>query len=723
MKEEIVQKESILIADDDDGARGTLALIFGKNGYEVETARTGQEALAKAQARFFNAALLDIRMPDISGTDLLVPLKRIHPDIAIIMVTGHASLETAVLALNEGATAYVTKPLNIDDVLAKVRGALEKQRLVSENRRLLTELQQELTERKHAEEEVKSSRDYLRRIMDSMWDAVFSVKVPERVIEWVNDSFRLTGYEPEECVGKTTRFLYADEKEFSNFGDKLKSAIAEGKDVLDTEQLLKRKNGEVFLAEITTTLFKEKGEIVRVISIVRNITERKRAEQQKELSLKVLESLNQPGQQMELIRNIIILIKEFSGFDAVGIRLQEGEDFPYYDSIGFVEGHVPAENCLCALDQKGEIIRDSVGSPVLECMCGNIICGRFDPRKPFFTEGGSFWTNSTTDLIASTSEEDRLGRTRNRCNGEGYESVALIPLKSGGGTIGLLQLNDTRRNRLTLKLTEFYEDIGESIGVVLSRRQAEERLVKAKDELEERVEERTTELSASTEQLRALSQRLVEAHEEERRTIAKDLHDQIGQTLTMVSFMVDTALKSPSENIHTILGEAKAALIEAVQETRDMSLRLRPSILDDLGLLPALIWHFQDYTDKTNIQVDFQHDEPDRDLPTDIRTGVYRIIQESLTNIARYAGVNEAKVIIRVEEDTVFIEIEDHGKGFDQAALTLTSSTGLSGMKERMYALGGTLKIESELGVGTRVKAKLPLPKPLEAKTDERDTE
>jgi len=143
-------------------------------------------------------------------------------------------------------------------------------------------IDRDITERKQAEEALKSSRDYLKKLTDSMWDAVFSVKMPERVIEWANDSFKLTGYEPEESIGKTTQFLYPDESGFFTFGDKLKSAIAEGKDVLDTEQLLKRKNGEVFPAEITTTFFREKGEVIRVTSIIRDITERKKLEQLKD---------------------------------------------------------------------------------------------------------------------------------------------------------------------------------------------------------------------------------------------------------------------------------------------------------------------------------------------------------------------------------------------------------------------------------------------------------
>ena len=138
------EKAQILIVDDDESTRKSLSLIFKKKGYETHTAGTGKEALAAAKGKLFNAALLDIRLPDILGIELIKPLRQIHPDIAIIMATGFASLDTAVLALNEGAVGYITKPLNMDEVLAKVADVLEKQRLVQENRRLVEEVRREL---------------------------------------------------------------------------------------------------------------------------------------------------------------------------------------------------------------------------------------------------------------------------------------------------------------------------------------------------------------------------------------------------------------------------------------------------------------------------------------------------------------------------------------------------------------------------------------------------
>ncbi|TET66938.1 MAG: response regulator [Dehalococcoidia bacterium] len=139
------EKESILIVDDDESTRKSLALILGKKGYETGTAGTGREALERVQERFFNVALLDIKLPDMEGVELLMPLKRMHPEMSVLMITGHSSLESAVRSSLEGALAYITKPLNMDSVLTAVRKALEKQRRTMATRRLSKETQQELT--------------------------------------------------------------------------------------------------------------------------------------------------------------------------------------------------------------------------------------------------------------------------------------------------------------------------------------------------------------------------------------------------------------------------------------------------------------------------------------------------------------------------------------------------------------------------------------------------
>jgi PAS domain S-box-containing protein len=207
------------------------------------------------------------------------------------------------------------------------------------------------------------------------------------------------------------------------------------------------------------------------------------SEERTRLGRDVLHRLNHPGSSEDTVRDILRMIKAGTGFDAVGIRLAEGEDFPYYEAIGFSDHFVQAERSLCDPDDTGVASRDTDGNPMLACMCGNVLRGRTDPTLPFFTESGSFWSNCTTDLLATTTEIERQGSTRNRCNDEGYESVALIPLRSGSETVGLLQFNDHKRDRFTRETIGFFEGLGASIGIALTRKRAVDALRESEERL------------------------------------------------------------------------------------------------------------------------------------------------------------------------------------------------------------------------------------------------
>jgi PAS domain S-box-containing protein len=182
-------------------------------------------------------------------------------------------------------------------------------------------------------------------------------------------------------------------------------------------------------------------------------------------------------EKKELFHNLLSFFKEFTGCEAIGIRIREGEDFPYVETNGFPDTFVELERSLCAYDRDGKIFRDHNGDPVLECMCGNIISGRFDPSKPFFTKNGSFWSGNTTELLAATSEKDRQSATRNRCNGSGYESVALIPIKHSGTTYGLFQFNDKRRDWHTAEKVEILEHLVNYVGIALAKIESDQALI------------------------------------------------------------------------------------------------------------------------------------------------------------------------------------------------------------------------------------------------------
>ena len=186
----------------------------------------------------------------------------------------------------------------------------------------------------------------------------------------------------------------------------------------------------------------------------------------------------------ELVKAAVDFFQKQCGCEAVGIRLKEGEEYPYYVTKGFPPEHVQLENQICARDDAGYIVRDSKGKPIIECMCGAVVSGRFDPSKEFFTEKGSFWTNNTTLLLATTTAESH-GKTRNCCNREGYESIALIPLAIGDTRLGLLQLNDKRKGMFTLETIQMWERIADRLALALSRTIAEEALEKAKSSSEQ----------------------------------------------------------------------------------------------------------------------------------------------------------------------------------------------------------------------------------------------
>ena len=196
----------------------------------------------------------------------------------------------------------------------------------------------------------------------------------------------------------------------------------------------------------------------------------------REATIELLRLCNKAGSLTELMRDLVLFFQRLTGCEAVGVRLREGDDFPYYETRGFPEEFVLAENRLCAIDPSGETVRDDAGHPALDCMCGNILCARVDPSKPFFTARGSFWSSCTTDLLASTTDADRQAKTRNRCNGEGYESVALVPLRTQKEIFGLFQFNDRRRGRFTAERVALLEDLVDHVAIALAKLRTDEAL-------------------------------------------------------------------------------------------------------------------------------------------------------------------------------------------------------------------------------------------------------
>jgi len=280
------EKESILIVDDDESTCRMLALIFGKNGYEVEAAGTGREALEKAQGKFFNAVLLDIKLPDMEGIGLLAPLHRMHPDMVMIMVTAYASLETAMQALNKGASAYITKPFYMQEVLVTVREALEKQRLVMENRRLYEEAQQELAERKRTEKVLRESEERYRTLFEASAEGILLTDYKTQEFKYANPAIsKMLGYSAEELKEMGISDIHP--KDLLEYVVSEYMAQAKGEKALARNIPCLRKDGMTIYADIHTVKTIMDGREC-IIDFFSDVTERKLAEEQRKQSTEKL---------------------------------------------------------------------------------------------------------------------------------------------------------------------------------------------------------------------------------------------------------------------------------------------------------------------------------------------------------------------------------------------------------------------------------------------------
>jgi signal transduction histidine kinase len=216
---------------------------------------------------------------------------------------------------------------------------------------------------------------------------------------------------------------------------------------------------------------------------------------------------------------------------------------------------------------------------------------------------------------------------------------------------------------------------------------------------------------------RKLLERLFTVQEQERKRIALELHDQTGQPLT--SLIMTLGMLADTQSLTEIRTHAQALRDTAAQvlrEVHDLALELRPSVLDDLGLLAALRHHHKEYQDRFHIPVDFEVVGMDNGrLPAEVETALYRIVQEALTNVARHAQAQNISVLLKKRDSSVMLIVEDDGRGFDVAGVmdsyAREERLGLYGMRERASLLDGTLTIESTPGVGTTVFVEIPLSK------------
>jgi signal transduction histidine kinase len=517
--------ERILVMDDEPATTELCTRTLTRSGYVVQGTTSGLDTLALLEKEQFDLLVVDIRMPDVDGLSVLRRGLELHPDMAAVVMTSHATLDATIEALHAGARGFVLKPFSLD---------------------------------------------------------VFRLAVRDALAQRLKDQERL------------------------------------------------RLRAQLPILQVTQALTVEGG----TYTIARRLVETM-------------------AEEMDLDQAALILLDDKSG------------ELSIVGSIGLP-------------------VPETGAAKVTQGIAQRVLQG----DEPLVLDGGAGLEPSWQALAGDV----------------GVAAAVLVPLRAGKEGLGLLYLSRlTGRPAFTASELNLLSILGSHIATAMENLRLYEQL------------------RAGRNRLQALSRRLMEVQEIERRHIARELHDEIGQILTAMKLLLDMAANMPAESGASHLRDAQDLVSQLMDRVDALSLDLRPAMLDDLGLLPALLWHFQRYTVQTQVQVDFTHAGIGRRFPPEIETGVYRIIQEALTNVARHAKVNEVTVRLWADEGILSVQVEDHGAGFvyDSGTASGTSS-GLTGMHERAVLLGGRLTVESAPGAGTRLAAELPLQGILERRSHER---
>lgn len=311
----------------------------------------------------------------------------------------------------------------------------------------------------------------------------------------------------------------------------------------------------------------------------------------------------------------------------------------------------------------------------------------------YHSQAGYTLLSDSPVIVDDLATESRFGPNR-LLREHGIVSGMSVVIRGDGAPYGILGVHSGQPRCFSVDDINCLEAAANVLADAIRRESAETVLREARDR-ERRLRQ---ELERSAKELRR-------TQETERRRLARELHDEVGQTLTALKFMLERIEQHGPEVMPTICVEAKTMVADLLGRVHDLSLDLRPPVLDDFGLVPSLLWLTRRFEQLTNITIQFHHEGLARRLPDDIENCAYRLIQEALTNVARHAHADHCMVQCVVSGGYLTVTVRDHGKGF----VVLPFTGGLRGMRERARELGGELEISSGPALGTYVCARLPL--------------
>ena len=517
-------------------------------------------------------------------------------------------------------------------------------------------------------------------------------------------------------MGPTWLLDDLDERECLSEPKLLRKGLAE-----NWEAVFRTKAGSLLTCLLSSKKIDINGE-PHLLTDARDITERKLNNKRIQAANSFLRITNRHSIMRPMLKEFIAEIQALTQCSAVAVRIMDEEGMiPYAEAEGFSDD-------FCSLE--GDISIHSDGG-----MCARVIKNDPDALAPYFTQNGSYFVKSTSAFLATATQEQK-SILRNTCHRFGYESLALIPIRSANANLGLIHVADEKPDAITADVVEILESAALQLGTAIQRVSAEHALKVAYLDLDDRVRQRTEMLSQANEQLlreieerkiaekalidhqdrlRRLSTELLQTGERERRRIATEIHDRIGQTLAVTKIQLG-ALKAALES------DKRAAMVEdirqlisrTIKDTRTLTFELSPPVLYELGLQAALEWLAESVRQQTGLQVVVKNENHALELEIGRRVFLFQAVRELLFNVVKHAGAESAEIKINGDPSGVSVHVIDDGRWNDPSLKATEenppeSGFGIFSIREQIQYYGGHIEVIPLPEGGTKATITMPI--------------
>ncbi|MGD0427637.1 MAG: response regulator [Candidatus Acidiferrales bacterium] len=699
-------RSRVLIADDNADMRLYLMRLLAER-FEVQAVANGRAALDAINQSAPDLVLCDVMMPELDGFGLLREL-RAHAatrTLPFILLSARAGEESRVEGLDAGADDYLVKPFSARELIARVQTHLQ-----------LAEVRNE------ADKAIRESESKLQLSLKASTMGAFSwhpdddsCEADRRVLQ----IFGLSSTTELTLAAALSTMIHPEDRERYAQGV-AKSLRPDGDGKLEQEIRIRRRDGEERWISVTAQVhFPDGRKADRMIGLIGDITERKRteialreSEERQAFLLTLSDALRPLADAIEIQETAARIVCAHLKASRVGYAEDQGDGKTVTITRQFADDVPPVEGTYRNRDY-GEML-------LKELRAGRTVVRNDLANDPTLTDD-----EKATDAVL------QLG------------AAVKIPVVKAGRLVAVLFVHYKQAHQFSSLELALLVEVAERIWAAIERakieaklRDSEERFRKLAETLESEVrartqelEERNAEVLLQAETVQTLSSSLMHVQDDERRHIARELHDSAGQTLTVLGMNLATVSQlagAGDPRLRERVSEAQKAVDQLTQEIRTASYLLHPPLLDEIGVSAALKWYVEGLAERSGLKISLDLPEDLGRFSRDAELVVFRVVQECLTNIHRHSGSRTAAIRLALSDGVVAVEVQDTGSGMSPEKITeiesSASGVGVRGMRERVRQLGGRIRIHSD-GRGTTVSITLPVTAAPAAATRQRTLE